>query len=168
MNARTIDQCGALRESTSVDPQKPNETERLSVAVYLLNCTDVRIWRVDIQSSDGTGLSIYDTNGTVNIELCNFINNSPVQSNTGGGGLHIEFTLCSPGIVGNCSDHNRSNQLSKYTIQNCTFLYNVAICPLDKHTLISPSTNKPIPRTGKVADYTSVLVQTQSIIALLF
>ena len=145
----TIDQCGALRESTSVDPQKPNETERLSVAVYLLNCTDVTIWRVDIQSSDGTGLSMYDTNGTVNIEFSNFTNNSAVHPDVGGGGLHIEFTICSPGIVGKCSNHNGSNHLSNYNIQNCVFSYNVASSPIDKHSYISPSPSRAILRTGK-------------------
>ena len=145
----TIDQCGALRESTSVDPQMPNETKQLSVAVYLLNCTDVTIWKVDIQFSDGTGLSMYDTNGKVRVEFSSFTNNSAVQPKVGGGGLYIEFTLCTPGIVGICSGHNGSNTLSQYTIQNCTFSYNTAICPLDKHTLISPSRSKPVPRTGK-------------------
>ena len=145
----TIDQCGALRESTSVDPQKPHETERLSVAVYLLNCTDVTIWRVDIQSSNGTGLSMYDTNGKINIEFSNFTNNSGVQSDVGGGGLHIEFTLCSPGIVGICSGHNGSNQHSTITIQNCSFSYNVAISPIERDMPIVPSTSSAIPRTGK-------------------
>ena len=145
----TIDQCGALRESTSVDPQKPNETDRLSVAVYLLNCTDVCIWRVDIQSSHGTGLSMYDTNGTVNIEFSTFTNNSAVQSKVGGGGLHIEFTICSPGIAGICSGHNGSNQLSKYTLRRCTFSYNNASSKPDRQTYILPYTSTAIPRTGK-------------------
>ena len=145
----TIDHCGALRESTSVDPERPRETELLNVAVYLLNCTDVSIQSVDVQSSNGTGLSMYDTNGTVNIEYCNFIGNRVDQSKTGGGGLHIEFTICSPGTAGNCSGHDGRNHLSKYTIQNCTFRNNMAIGSLKKRSLISPSKNRAIPRLGK-------------------
>ena len=145
----TIDQCGALRESTSVDPQKPNETERLSVAVYLLNCTDVTIWRVDIQSSNGTGLSLYDTNGLVTIEFSNFTNNSAVQSEVGGGGLRIEFTLCSPGIAGVCLDHHRQNHNSMYAIRNCNFFDNTVTCPSVRHTVVAPSVNKPVLRVGK-------------------
>ena len=141
----TIDQCGALRESTSVDPQRPNKTEPVSVAVYLLNCTDVTIWRVDVQSSNGTGLSIYDTNGTVNIEFSSFTNNSVADSMVGGGGLHIEFALCSPGTVGICSGHSGNNCLSKYTIQSCNFSNNIARSSLERHFHITLA----IPRTGK-------------------
>ena len=144
----TIDHCGALRESTSVGPERPRETELLNVAVYLLNCTDVSIQSVDVQSSNGTGLSIYDTNGTVNIEYCNFIGNRVDLSKTGGGGLHIEFTICSPGTAENCSGHDGRNHLSKYTIQNCTFRNNVANCPLYKHEFILPSMNRAVGKGG--------------------
>ena len=58
IHSLTMDQCGAERNSTSfVDPSTVNETERLNVTIYILNCTDVNISYVDIQDSHGTGLS---------------------------------------------------------------------------------------------------------------
>lgn len=144
----TIKHCGAPRESTAVNSQKPYITEHLSVAIYLLNCTDVSIWHVDIRSSNGTGLSLYDTNGTVNIEYCNFIDNN-VHNTKGGGGLHVEFTICSPGVVGICCDHKQRNHHSKYTIQNCIFMRNVAYSPLPEENFLLPFINTSVPRVGK-------------------
>ena len=159
VNVRTLvihslimEQCGAERDSTSfVDHHTANETEHLNVTIYILNCTDVNISHVEIQDSHGTGLSMYDTNGTVDIAYCNFSNNSVSDSDEGGGGIHIEFTICSPGIVGHCSGHNGRNHDSKYNIQNCTFSNNKANCPPDKHSHIhvSFSGGIVIPRTGK-------------------
>lgn len=143
----TIEHCGALRESTTIS-QRPDKTEHLSVAIYLLNCTDVSIWHVDIQSSNGTGVSLYDVNGTVNIQYCNFINNNAYKMK-GGSGLHIEFTICSPGVVATCSDHKQRNHYSKYTIQNCTFVGNVAHSPLSEQNFLLPSVNASVPRVGK-------------------
>ena len=120
LHSLVIEGCGAERNSTGVDPGTPNKTELLRVAVYLLNCTDVTIHRLDIRSSNGTGLSLYDTNGTVDISNCNFTDNKLRENSfePGGGGVRIEFTICTPGIVGNCSGSIHS---SNYTIQNCNF-----------------------------------------------
>ena len=139
IHSLTIENCGAKRNSTSFNPLMPNETEILNVAVYILNCTDVTINHVNIQSSNGTGLSLYDTNGIVNIRYCNFINNSVwnKSSQSGGGGLHIEFPLCSPGIT-KCTGQNKRNANSNYIIQNCTLSHNSASVPNDRHTFISP------------------------------
>ena len=148
----TMEQCGAERNSTSfIDPHTANETEHLNVTIYILNCTDVNISHVDIQDSHGTGLSMYDTNGTVDIAYCNFSNNSVSEGEEGGGGIHIEFTICSPGIAGHCSDHTGQNHESEYNIQNCTFSNNSANYPPDNHSYIHVpfSGSIVIPRTGK-------------------
>ena len=144
----TIDGCGAKRDSTSVDPQT-NETEPLSVAVYILNCTDVTIMNVTIQSSHGTGLSMYDTNGRVDITHCNFSNNTVEPSELGGGGVHVEFTICSPGRAGDCPSHDGHNCNSKYTFRSCTFSNNVAYCPFQRRSFIKPSEGTAVPRLGK-------------------
>ena len=144
----TIENCGAPRNSTCVNPPNATFTEKLSVAVYILNCTDVTIHRVDILSSNGTGLSFYDTNRVVNITHSNFKNNRMLNQTvqSGGGGVHIEFTICTPGSVGNCSGHNGQNTNSSYTIQACTFSNNMASAPEVEHTFISTSNT---PRIGK-------------------
>ena len=100
IHSLTMDQCGAERDSTSfVDPQTANETERLNVTIYILNCRGVNISYVDIQDSHGTGLSAYDTVGIVDIAYCNFSNNSVSDGEEGGGGIHIEFTICRPALA---------------------------------------------------------------------
>ena len=119
---------------------------------YILNCTDVTIYCVDILSSNGTGLTLYDTNGTVNITESNFKNNS-VFNQSGGGGVHIEFTICSPGMVGNCSgDHNGLNTHSQYTIHNCNVSNNTATYPSNTNhqNVVPPTLNgATVPRLGK-------------------
>ena len=144
-----IEKCGLLQASTSLSHNVPQETLSLSVAVYILNCTNVAITSVDILWSNGTGLSIYDTTGTMSIQKCTFRKNLVEVSQQGGGGLHIEFTICTPGWTTNCSDHNRRNSNSHFFIKNCSFLENIANSPFDKHQFISPKYSTLIPRTGK-------------------
>ena len=145
-----IKRCGALRESTSIDPDSPDETEYLSIALYLLNCTHVNIQYVDIQSSDGTGISVYDTNGVVDIKYSNVLDNR-MESSTkgGGGGLHIEFTYCTPGVVGACLGHGGFNRGSTYTISNCVFSNNHAQSNHSGFQVIPRSPTEIIPRVGK-------------------
>ena len=104
IHSLNIKRCGAKRNSTNVNLKK-NVTESTDVALYILNCTDVVIHDLHIISSNGRGLSVYDTNGTVSITNCIFHNNHANESTqTGGGGLYIEFTFClafcSPGFAG--------------------------------------------------------------------
>ena len=143
-----LQRCGAGRNSTSVD-MKTNKTDLVSVAVYILNCTGMDIHDVNITSSNGRGLVIYDTNGSVSIKNCVFSDNRGNKSfKGGGGGLHIEFTFCSPGFVSNC--YNRKGITdSTYTISNCKFLNNSAYYRTGKGTYISPSNPLSVPRFGK-------------------
>ena len=148
----SIEKCGALRPSTSIDFQTQNKTRTLylSVAVYILNCSDVSILNVHIVSSVGRGLSIYDTNGKVNITHCDFIENSVWnKTEPGGGGVYIEFTICSPGDVENCGTHNGLNTNSTYSIQHCSFINNSAYSPVQAHKFIPPSKHFLVPRLGK-------------------
>ena len=146
----TVESCGALRPSTSFDKKKVAMNLNLSVAVYILNCTNVAISNVDIISSNGTGLSLYDTNGTVDISHCNFTDNGAMEkSDLGGGGIHIEFTFCSPGYGINCSSHNGRNANSTYTVQKSNFSHNAANSSHTNRAFIPPSSNKPIPRRGQ-------------------
>ena len=167
IHSLTIENCGAKRNSTSFNPLMPNETEILNVAVYILNCTDVTINHVNIQSSNGTGLSLYDTNGIVNITYCNFINNSVwnKSSQSGGGGLHIEFPLCRPGIFEHCFEHNARNIRSSYIIKSCNFSGNAATYPssIKQHRVILPALSVRVPRLGRGGGlYISIELDAQS------
>ena len=145
-----FEKCGAPRDSTSVNVDNSARMADLNVAVYILNCTDVFIDGVVIVDSNGTGLSLYDTNGTVRITDSIFSHNTAGRYKTaeGGGGLHIEFTICTPGVVRDCSGHKGRNKNSNYAISNCTFSNNTAYTRR-KNIFISPSPYQALPTLGK-------------------
>ena len=64
--------------------------------MYQCTCCTVRI-----ESSNGTGLTLYNTVGTVTIQYCVFKYNGVLldKSSIGGGGLQIEFTYCILGDI---------------------------------------------------------------------
>ena len=140
----TVQNCGAPRPSTT-------HPRYLPIAVYVLNSSNVSLSSVDIVSSNGTGLSMYDTNGEVSIAYCNFVNNSVANtSESGGGGLYIEFTICTPGFNGDsCNGHNDHNKYSNYSINHCNFTSNSASSPEQAHKFILPSQQVFVPRLGK-------------------
>ena len=144
LHSLSVEGCGTERNSTSVNPHSPNQTECLRVAVYILNCTNISIDRVNIRSSNGTGVSLYDTGGTVEITDCQFTANrlEHGEESLGGGGVHIEFTLCPPGHVGKCPGRETPVNSSNYTIQNCSFSNNSVTVP-QNHTLT------PLTKVGK-------------------
>ena len=144
-----IEGCGALQKSTSIDRANSNETELLQSSVYLLECTHVSILNVTVRETKGKGAYIYDTNGTVRIEDCVFERNNLVFSSVGGGGLHIEFTKCSPGLAKNCSGPGTHNKDSIYTLENCRFLNNFACGRKSSARLVSPFVDGIIPRVGR-------------------
>ena len=144
----TIENCGALRPSTSVDHNQT--TIDLPVAVYIFNCTNVSIVSVNIVSSIGTGLSLYDTNGQVDIVNCDFTGNSVGKNESGGGGVRIEFTICSPGLdMQYCGSHNGQNSNSRYTIHNCNFTENSVSTHNANYNFLPPLKQQRVPQLGK-------------------
>ena len=105
-------------------------------AVFIQNSTNIILDKVAISESNGIGLLVYDTNGIVNFTKSLFIDNSLnlyEQSKlfTGGGGVYIEFTECTPGVTQCDSASNYFNKLTKYTIDQCIFEGNSAIYHLN-------------------------------------
>ena len=84
---------------------------------------------VVIESSNGTGLTIYNTVGNVTISGCSFIENG-VGISYGGGGLQIEWSYCDPENKWDCSEKVHSlvinNNDSLYNVINCSFTFNMA------------------------------------------
>ena len=100
-------------------------------AVYIQNSTNVSIDNVTICNSNGIGLLVYDTNGIFSITRSSFVNNTlnPLEHSkyfTGGGGVHIEFTECTPRLTQCDSTSNYFNKLTDYTIDQCVFKHNAA------------------------------------------
>ena len=101
-------------------------------ALYIQNSTNISLDNVTICNSNGIGLLVYDTNGSVSITRSSFINNSlnPSEQSkyfTGGGGVHIEFTECTPGLTQCNPASNYFNKFTEYKIDQCVFKDNAAI-----------------------------------------
>ena len=116
--------CGMKHNSTNYLNGKGNLISVYS-AMFIQNSTNITLASINICNSTGIGLLMYYTNGTVNITQSIFANNTQEQ-NLGGGGIHIEFTSCAPGLALYDSHNNHYNKNSKYIINQCTFEGNVA------------------------------------------
>ena len=116
--------CGTKHMSTSTS----NNGEFITHlnALYVQNSTDILVFNVSISNSNGTGLSIVDTNGTIIIISSFFSNNIltiPTELGTilsGGGGIYIEYTECAPGVR-ECNSHYKFANNSVITVKNCIF-----------------------------------------------
>ena len=120
LQSLTLRKCGALQISSS---RKLDTTfAKFQVSIYMLYCTDVCISNVTIESSNGTGLTLYNTVGTVTIQYCTFNNNvvSLDKSSVGGGGLQMQFTYCTPG-------DSSCNKINPYYSSNARYniIFNV-------------------------------------------
>ena len=81
----------------------------LRSALFILNSSNIFLYNINISESNGIGLLIFDTNGTVNIGCSHFADNklNPKESTrylAGGGGIYIEYTNCTPGLAA-CDPH---------------------------------------------------------------
>ena len=132
-------ECGALHVSTSKNYSNSSTSydslSFLSIryGLYFYNCTNVKMLRVQVvNSSEATGVVMYDTNGIVEVKSCTFAYNSvPLDgSQAGGGGFAVEFTYCKPGDT-TCNKTRydpsyKRNRNSVYLFENCTFEGNEA------------------------------------------
>ena len=124
--------CGAIHESTTLDTSTDNSSLIFLANIYILNCNNVTIVKVDVVDSNGTGMAIFDANGHVILKNSTFKYNYVRRWNendmAGGGGIYIEFTYCPPGVNQevDCYNDSQKNRNSIYHIFNCTFESNVA------------------------------------------
>ena len=102
LKSLTLRKCGSEKFSIS----RLLGMVRFQVSVYMLYCENVLIDTVTIESSNGTGLTLYNTVGTVTIQYCVFKYNGVLldKSSAGGGGLQIELTYCTPDVDSNCKE----------------------------------------------------------------
>ena len=127
--------CGSLHNSTSVNNTCTSEPPQVfRSSLYLLNCTDIEFNAVSITESKGTGLTLFDCNGAVNIINCEFSHNrvwdEEKEVYSGGNGVYIEFTYCSPDWYTVCDSDQAgkrvNNANSHYRISNSNFSNNTA------------------------------------------
>lgn len=104
--------CAAYHASTSQNFTQFSENLQFAfayfhVALYFMFCRDVQLDHVAITQSPGTGAVFYSTVGTNIVHNVEFSHNRPAEGYSGGGGLYIEFSYCTPSIdmaYVNCSD----------------------------------------------------------------
>ena len=134
--------CGSVQTSTSLNVSDISKhiTYLFPTTLYLLNCSNVSFLKVTVRDGHGTGVAFFDTVGTVKIINCSFENNRiRTQHFPGGGGLYIEFTNCTPGLIGNCQ-HADNIISSSYFIKNCYFINNNAtLLSGDLTSYVSPT-----------------------------
>ena len=126
-----ITRCG-MKHNSSVLIGMQEKFIVLRSAVFIQNSSDISISNANFFDNNGIGLLIYDTNGTVNIVDSSFTSNKleAVEQNeylTGGGGVYIEFTNCTPGVPICYPQSNTYNAYSFYTVDNCRFKDNAAL-----------------------------------------
>ena len=127
----TFEHCSVFHDSTSVDIANNYSLLLFRSAVYILNSTDITLESVTISYTNGLGLALIDTGGSVVIRKSVFANNSVNKNETeviaGGGGVYVEFTYCLPSQYGTeeCDRHLSTNG-SSYQFDQTNFTGNVA------------------------------------------
>ena len=119
--------CGTLQYSTTI---RNGGNVKYRSAVYIINSTNISFSESNFHKSVGKGLSLYDTLGHVEIRNSTFAENKILDQDKtmlfGGGGLHVEFTHCSPGYPQCDSEDNTHNKNSSYVIKHSVFEGNIA------------------------------------------
>ena len=128
----TFHNCGMKFNSTSVNPDSPNNTTLISKAALLIEyCHNLSLSFVTIENSSGVGIQIYNTIGDVSISHCNFVGNKILSNETGnfsgGGGVYIEFSLCQPGTnaIACKTTATKFTTNAIYTIEYTDFTQNI-------------------------------------------
>ena len=140
----TFEHCSVIHNSTSVDIANNDSLLLFRSAVYIFNSTDITLESVTISYTNGLGLALIDTGGSVVIRKSVFANNSVNRNETkviaGGGGVYVEFTYCLPSQYGTeeCDRHLSTNG-SCYQFDQSNFTGNIATSVNRKQTDFSIS-----------------------------
>ena len=104
-------------------------------SIYIFNCTDITMEQTTVTNSNGSGLVMFDNDGTINIYNCTFSKNKDNSSSSssflhGGSGLHIVLSYCgqrNANMKNNCAMALKKKvKSSKYNIKGCSFSENKA------------------------------------------
>lgn len=148
----TVRNCGALQNSTTIYDNPMDSHTLFRAAMYFSNCSDIRAKDVSFEDNIGTGVTMFDCDGSIDIEACNFIHNEifwkDLNVYSGGGGLYIEFTECSTEWLTNCDPlSNQHNKNSWYFLNNCSFVNNT--CTMTNNKSFSLFGTSNYPRIGR-------------------
>ena len=117
--------CGMSHESSS-QTFSSNQFVYFRSAIYFQNSTNLSMINIQVYNNNGIGMAIVDSDGTISIKNSEFRNNSLNSSEqavnfTGGGGLYIELTRCTPGLSNCTTSTHLHNKHAKYFIDQCIF-----------------------------------------------
>ena len=134
--------CSQLQHSTSYITQNNSPQNNAGptflqtyVSLYFLYCKDVHLFNVNVESTYGIGIVLYNIGGTNMIEYCKFRENQfeEYDEMSGGGGMYIEYSYCVPTASGiNCLNTGESNVNASYNsdasvhVKNSHFILNKA------------------------------------------
>lgn len=121
--------CGSLSASTTRG-ENFEVISQVRIVALILNSTDIYIESTAFIDNRGIGLALFDTSGLISVLNSDFSRNSVPQEEkhtySGGGGLYIEHTYCSPGLLDCNFQDNPFSSNSTVVISNCRFAHNLA------------------------------------------
>ena len=120
----TFKNCGCLFNSTTKGISE--EMVLFRSAVYILNSSNVIIESTAFMNNRGVGLVLFDVSGSISLMKSNFSGNVVPESErdtyNGGGGLYIEHTYCTPGLLPQCDfENNHYSNDTTISISDCHF-----------------------------------------------
>ena len=129
--------CGFEFDTTSVNLTKLEGSDEISflkskTGMLFNSCSNLRFEDFSISDSNGTGITIYNTDGYNLFRDCqisdNFMQQTDFHSFPGGGGIIIESSHCYPGDSG-CEDSTsvvKETVGASYIFEHCKFALNRA------------------------------------------
>ena len=137
--------CGAKYRSTSRNTKNCTQFLLFQVALYFQFCKNVKLSKISICHSNGTGLAFLNTGGRIEISDSEFTSNGVMlnKQTPGGGGLFIDFTSKASNELTSVSGVKNTLKVpsiskATYLISGCKFLENQATPGNVKTTHISP------------------------------
>ena len=132
----TFQNCSAVRNSTSrrfdCNEKRDFDLYQFLVGLYFFQCCDIAMTSLIVSdTSCGTAVVMYNTNGSIVIKDSTFTRNQFDSDSVypGGGGFYVEFSYCIPGDD-TCTNFKDSvtefNRNGSYRFQNTTFSNNKA------------------------------------------
>ena len=128
----TLRNCGALFEAPFLESAKPFDYVYFASSVYIENSSNITVDAITISRSHGTGLTMLNNGGIIQINNCIFEHNSPRKGKDnvlpGGVGLHIELFYCGLKyhyhLARSTAMLEKNIENSEYTISDSTFFNN--------------------------------------------
>ena len=107
----TFHKCGMTFNSTS-KLNSTKETLASKAALLFEYCKNLSLKFIIVNNSDGVGIQMYNTMGTVHISHSTFYRNKlkNPHSVSGGGGVYVEFSFCDPEMF--CKSHFTTYKIS--------------------------------------------------------